>query len=114
MPVKAKDENTFDYRVKKQRRWEKEFPHLRCVEVPNPDKLQGDAANKALEMVNNYRNPDFAGVPYEVIPLEEKDLIRLCNSNMVLLMGADIDHWKALHKERISEREPDITTDVIY
>jgi hypothetical protein len=113
VPAKAVENNTFDIGAKLDKRWEQRFPDLKCVMVPDPEKLQGNDRTEALKTRARYYNLDGV-LPYRVLELDDNERIDLMDSDMMLLMGVDKKLWLA-HRNRVKENvTPDETEDVIF
>lgn len=108
VPVKDKQENTFDYALKPEKRWEQRFPDKKCVMIPDPDKLDGRDRTEALQMRAKYYNLVINGVTlkYREVPLTEEEKVELMDTDMCQLFGVDRELYvkaKGLTKETPNE-----------
>jgi len=114
VPVKDKQENTFDYALKPEKRWEQRFPDKKCVMIPDPDKLDGRDRTDALQMRAQYFNLKINGLvlKYREIPLTEDERIELMDTDMCQLFGVD----RALYMQAKAgiKETPDEVVDTIF
>ena len=115
MPVKNATENTFDYSMKHERRWEIKYPDKKCVMVPDPDKFTGEDRTNALRVRSTYYNLPMGdrNLQYREIKLTDEERIALMDSDMNTLMACDRKEWQAARKFIANDTTPDETVDVV-
>ena len=115
VPVRDKNENTYDYSLKLEKRWEQEFPDKKCVMVPDPDRMSGENKERAYQTKSQYYNLQWGGMTlrYEVIELDDKQRVGLMDSDMNLLMGCDRKLWEQAKANVTNNVTPNVTEDVV-